>query len=118
MLPTPLNADFEIGDSVIAYAAECRGLTNGVILNMRTGKRGHKEYLVTTSFYIEWIRLTVENRYNKARLATPLMPVQVPNSTIVRRDDLPLEHTIEHLGNWNYVASLLEINPPKLADDN
>lgn len=106
------TTQFNISDSVIVFAAECRGLTNGVILNSRTASNGQSEYLVSTSFYIEWMRLTPENIYDPSRLATQVLPVDLPHPCSVRREDLPKKHTIDDMGAWRYVGPLTLANPP------
>ena len=103
---------FNIGDPVNVFAAECRGKTNGAILNVRTDSRGRKEYLVATSFYITWMRLSPENVFDPDLLTTKVMPVDLPHPCSIRRDDLPPEHTICDLGAWKYVGPLTLTNPP------
>lgn len=79
------------------------------MLNQRLGKRG-TEYLVTTPFYIQWIRLGEANRYDRSLLAVDPIKVAIPNPVIVRREDLPPEHTVVGVGNaWKYVGVPLNL---------
>lgn len=97
---------FKRGVPVVVFASECRGLTNGVILNVRCGKRDRLEYLVSTSFYIEWMYLSEDNIYSEDRLTTGVLDVDIPNPCSVRREDLPPEDTIEDCGSWCYIGQL------------
>jgi hypothetical protein len=96
--------DFSIGCRVLLWLPDVKGNVGGIVLNQKEGRR-NRLFLVSTPIDILWV-----GAVSPFPPASNFKKCLRPHPLLIRRDDLPPEHTRDYLGSWEFICQHPDID--------